>query len=100
MKLLNCPLNGPCNIAEFTYGGELHAMTDPATADARQWAEHLFFPENEAGVVTEWWCHTATAYWFLARRNTLTDEILQTFPASEMFKDRMKFVGKSGGGKS
>ena len=96
MKLLNCPLNGPRNIAEFTYGGELQAMPDPATADARQWAEHIFFPENEAGVVTEWWCHRATAYWFLARRNRLTDEIIQTFPPSEVFKRRMEFAGKDG----
>ncbi len=88
MKLLNCPLNGPRNIAEFTYGGELHAMPDPAACSDRDWAHYLYFPDNAAGVVVEWWCHTATAYWFLAERNTVTDEIVRTFPAAEVFVNR------------
>ena len=100
MKLLNCPLNGPRNIAEFTYGGELRPMPDPAATDAQQWTEHLFFPDNGAGIVTEWWCHTATAYWFLAQRNTLTDEVIRTFTPSEIFKQGRKFAGKDGGEKS
>lgn len=85
MKILNCPLNGPRNISEFTYGGELHEMPDPDNSDARVWAEYVFFDENKAGVVTEWWCHTATSFWFLAERNTVTDEIVRTFSASERF---------------
>ena len=39
MKLLTCPLNGPRNISEFTYGGEFHLMPDQNKTDARQWAE-------------------------------------------------------------
>ena len=85
MKLLHCPLNGPRNISEFTYGGEYHAMPDPDASDPKQWAEYVFFHDNTAGVVTEWWCHTATSYWFLAERNTVTDEVIRTFPPSEIF---------------
>lgn len=85
MKILNCPLNGPRNITEFTYGGEFHHMPDPKAASTKQWAEYVFFHDNSAGVVTEWWCHTATSYWFLAERNTITDEIVRTFPPSEIF---------------
>ena len=31
MKIINCPLNGPRNISEFTYGGEFKPMPDPVT---------------------------------------------------------------------
>ena len=91
MKLLQCPLNGPRNISEFTYGGEYHPLQDPAGSSSREWAEHLFFCDNSAGVVTEWWCHNATSFWFLAERNTLTDEIIKTFEAAELFHTRVEF---------
>ncbi len=83
MKRLRCPLNGLRNLSEFVYGGEYHAMPEPAATDARRWAEYVFFHDNEAGVVLEWWCHAATSYWFLAERDTRTDEILRTFDPLE-----------------
>ena len=84
MKILTCPLNGPRNISEFVYGGEYRKQPDPETSTKREWSEYVFFNENHAGVVTEWWCHAASSYWFLAHRNTMTDEILQTFDVSEI----------------
>ena len=84
MKLLNCPLNGPRNITEFTYGGEYHLQPDDQSSNSRQWAEYVFFHDNEAGNVIEWWCHTTSSYWFLAERNTVTDNIIRTFPASDL----------------
>ena len=95
MKLLTCPLNGPRNISEFTYGGEYHPMPDPVNTDPRQWAEHVFFHDNAAGVVTEWWCHNASSFWFLAERNTISDEVIRTFDASEIFNQRIDFVAAS-----
>ncbi|MFT4520398.1 MAG: sarcosine oxidase subunit delta [Halioglobus sp.] len=95
MKILNCPLNGPRNISEFTYGGEFHAMPDPQNSTSREWAEYVFFHDNDAGVVTEWWCHSATSYWFLAQRNTITDEVVRTFAASEVFTERVVFTDTS-----
>ena len=92
MKILTCPLNGPRNISEFTYGGEYHPMPDHSKSCSRDWAEHVFFHHNEAGVVTEWWCHTPTSYWFLAERNTISDEVVRTFPASEVFSERVNFA--------
>ena len=94
MKLLTCPLNGPRNISEFTYGGEYHPMPDPVNTDSRQWAEHVFFHDNAAGVVTEWWCHNASSFWFLAERNTISDEVIRTFDASEIFNQRIDFVAE------
>lgn len=79
MKIMPCPLNGPRNIQEFTYGGEV--TPQPASeAPAETWAQYAFFPENRAGVVREWWLHVATGYWFIAERDTVRDKILRTYP--------------------
>ena len=79
MKIMTCPLNGARNINEFTYGGEVKSMPDPATCSTAEWADYVFNSENIAGVVTEWWMHNASSYWFIAVRHTVTDHILRTF---------------------
>ena len=90
---MHCPLNGPRNISEFTYGGEVRAMPDPANCSVEQWVDYIFLSDNAAGVVREWWLHNATSYWFIAERNTVTDEILRTYPAKAFFKGRVDFKG-------
>ena len=92
MKILNCPLNGPRNISEFIYGGEVEAMPNHLQCSAEEWAEYLYFQENPVGVVKEWWCHSATSYWFIVERHTVSDEIIRTYPAKELFIDRQDFV--------
>lgn len=92
MKIMNCPLNGPRNISEFTYGGEFKVMPDPATCSDAEWADYVFNSDNEAGVVREWWMHNASSYWFLAERHTVTDQILRTFDAKEVFSARVDFT--------
>lgn len=85
MKIMTCPLNGPRNIAEFVCGREVKEMPDPATCSDETWAAHLFLEDNIAGEVTEWWMHVPTSYWFIVRRNTITEEILQTYTVDEFF---------------
>ncbi|BCH12300.1 sarcosine oxidase subunit delta (plasmid) [Mesorhizobium sp. 131-3-5] len=80
VKLMTCPLNGPRNITEFQCHGEVHRQPEPSGASDHEWAEYVWMSNNTAGVVREWWCHTPTNFWFLAERNTVTDEILATFP--------------------
>jgi len=92
MKIMNCPLNGPRNISEFTYGGEFKAMPDPATCTDAEWADYVFNCENLAGVVREWWMHTPSSYWFLAERHTVTVEIIRTFDPKEVFTTRVEFA--------
>ncbi|PMR73655.1 sarcosine oxidase subunit delta [Billgrantia endophytica] len=92
MKIMHCPLNGPRNISEFIYGGELKAMPDPAACNDREWADYVFYHDNQPGVVTEWWLHAPSSYWFLAERNTLTDEILHTFEPQDIFQQRVEFA--------
>ncbi len=91
MKIMTCPLNGPRNISEFVYGGEVVTMPDPARSTDAEWADYVFLEENPAGVVREWWCHAPTSFWFIAERDTVRDEILRTYPAGEVFKDRIDF---------
>ncbi len=94
MKVMTCPLNGPRNISEFACGGEVILQPDPRDLDDSAWADHVFLANNTLGVVREWWCHTASSYWFIAERSTATDEILKTYPTSELFKDRVDFEAR------
>ena len=90
MKIMNCPLNGPRNISEFVWAGDVKAMPDPAGCSDEAWADFLFLEDNVAGEVVEWWLHAPTNYWFIARRNTITDEILETMPADAWFARRRR----------
>ena len=92
MKIMNCPLNGPRNISEFAWGGEVKTMPDPLACSDDEWAEYVFLENNTAGVVREWWCHLPTSYWFIAERNTVTDEIVRTYPSAELFAERIDFL--------
>ncbi len=83
MKIMNCPLNGPRNITEFICGGEVREMPDPATSSDGAWVDYLFMENNKAGVIYEWWCHVPTTYWFVARRDTRTEEILETMTVAD-----------------
>ena len=91
MKIMPCPLNGPRNIQEFICAGPVEAEPDPTRCTDEEWAAFVWMEENRAGVVREWWCHAATSYWFIAERNTVTDEILATYPADRVFSERVDF---------
>ena len=88
---MNCPLNGPRNISEFICFGEVSEMPNPNDMNDEQWADYIWMSNNTAGVVREWWCHSATSFWFIAERNTITDEILKTYSANEVFSERVDF---------
>ncbi|MGQ0658144.1 MAG: sarcosine oxidase subunit delta [Chromatiales bacterium] len=96
MKIMHCPMNGPRNISEFAWGGEVTAMPDPVTGSDRDWAAYTFIEHNTRGVVREWWMHVPTSFWFIAERDTATDEVLRTYPATELFKERKDFGGGGG----
>ncbi len=83
MKLIPCPLNGLRPADEFTYAGEVRQMPDPAASSDAEWAKHVFHRSGVPGVKHEWWCHTPSGYWFIAERDTTTDEILQSYPAAQ-----------------
>ena len=91
MKIMTCPLNGPRNIQEFICAGPVEAHPDPNRCTDAEWADFVYMEENRAGVVREWWCHAATSYWFIAERDTVSDEILATYPADRVFSERVSF---------
>lgn len=83
MKLLTCPMNGSRNIEEFQSFGPLRADPAPDSLSDVEWSRHLFRAENRRGIVTEWWRHVPSNYFFLAERDIVTDRILRTFDPSE-----------------
>jgi sarcosine oxidase, subunit delta len=99
MKIMNCPLNGPRNISEFVWGGDVKAMPDPASASDREWTEYLFLEDNLAGEVLEWWLHAPSNFWFIARRDTVTDTIIETMTVDD-FMARLAAAGRPGAAQS
>lgn len=79
MKLMTCPINGTRSGSEFVYGGEYREMPDPNSVDDQTWAAYIFYRNNVPGIKREWWCHAPSNTWFIAERNTLTDEVTQTY---------------------
>ena len=84
MKLMHCPINGWRPIQEFSYGGTFRLMPPPPNCTDQQWANYVFNRDGAAGIKKEWWYHLASGVWFIAERNTLTDEILRTYLFQEM----------------
>ena len=73
--------------------GEGHAR-DAASSDD-QWTEYLFLEQNLAGEIYEWWLHAPTNTWFIARRNTVTDAILETMTVDAYFARQGNDAGGS-----
>ncbi len=84
MKLIPCPLNGPRPADEFVYGGEVRPMPDLAASNDAAWARHVFHRSGVPGMKREWWCHAPSGYWFIAERDTSTDEFVASYPAARL----------------
>lgn len=84
MKVLICPMNGLRNIDEFQSFGPLRPNVDPDGMSDADWARHLFHAENRPGVVTEWWRHVPSNYFFLAERDIVTNRVLRTFDPADL----------------
>jgi heterotetrameric sarcosine oxidase delta subunit len=77
--LVPCPCCGPRDVNEFTCAGEVTVRPDGA-ASLRELTWYLYFRKNVAGVQREWWYHRfGCEEWFLAERDTRTNEVLRTF---------------------
>ena len=79
MKLLKCPINGSRPLSEFIFGGEWRDMPNPDTSSDLEWASYVHYRDNAPGIKKEWWYHSPSGTWFIAERNTLTDEVLATY---------------------
>ena len=79
MKLLRCPINGPCPVSEFFYWGEIRVMPDPDVANDDQWADYVFNRNGAAGIKKEWWHHIPSGVWLVVERDTERDEVKRTY---------------------
>jgi heterotetrameric sarcosine oxidase delta subunit len=76
--LLTCPNCGTREVTDFGFGGEVSAR--PASRPTpRELNEYVYFRRNHAGVQREWWTHrSGCRAWFLAERDTRSNEVLWT----------------------
>jgi heterotetrameric sarcosine oxidase delta subunit len=76
--VLTCPNCGPREVTDFACGGE--ATPRPtARPSFRELNAYNYFRRNVAGVQREWWYHrSGCREWFLAARDTRTNEVLWT----------------------
>jgi heterotetrameric sarcosine oxidase delta subunit len=76
--LLPCPNCGPRDVNEFAYAGEV-SRRPTAKPTPRELGSYVHFRANVAGVQREWWYHRfGCELWFLAERDTRTNEVLRT----------------------
>jgi heterotetrameric sarcosine oxidase delta subunit len=74
--LLECPHCGIREVADFAFGGEV--CKRPQDPSFRELCEYNYIRENVAGVQREWWYHrSGCRTWFLAERDTRTNEVLR-----------------------
>jgi heterotetrameric sarcosine oxidase delta subunit len=75
--LIDCPLCGPREVAEYRYGGELLVRPAPGS-DMAEWSAYLYGRRNVAGLEVAWWFHrSGCRRWFQAERDTRTNEIIR-----------------------
>ncbi len=81
MLIIPCPNCGPRNVTEFRFGGETNPRPkDPVATTDKEWSDFLYMRRNVMGVNIEWWYHrNGCGVWFLAERNTATNEVLKTY---------------------
>ncbi len=75
--LLECPCCGPRPVDEFAYFGEV-TKRPAGSPSLRDLTDYVYFRDNVAGPQREWWQHrTGCGEWFLAERDTRTNEVLE-----------------------
>ena len=74
--LMPCPVCGPRDVNEFRFQGEV-TRRPQTRASLRELTDYVYFRDNVAGVQREWWYHRlGCARWFIAERDTTTNEVL------------------------
>ena len=92
--IINHPLLGPRDAAEFVYRGDVALMDRPDGVDADPAAMHdyLYLRDNPAGEHQELWYHEqGDRSWLVITRNTLTHEITKV----ELARDVARARGRS-----
>ena len=86
MFQIKCPHCGNREMTEFSYGGEAHLVrpTNDQAKESEVWAGYLFGRNNKRGIHYERWFHVfGCRKWFNVARNTITNEIVDTYLQGE-----------------
>jgi sarcosine oxidase subunit delta len=84
--LIPCPWCGPRNQIEFTYGGDATVRRPAPDAPEVAWVDYVYFRDNPAGPLDEFWFHGAGCRsWLHVLRDTRTHDILASAPVGEPF---------------
>lgn len=90
--IINHPLLGPRDAAEFVYLGDASLIDrpDPTADDAAEaFYEYGYLRDNPAGEHQELWYHEqGDRSWLVVTRNTMTHEITKVEIAREIAKSR------------
>ena len=93
--IINHPLLGPRDSAEFVYLGDASLINrpDPEAPDAaEQFHDYLYLRDNPAGAHRELWFHEqGDRSWLVVTRDTLTHEITKV----ELARDVAMAAGRS-----
>ena len=93
--IINHPLLGPRDSAEFVYLGDASLINrpDPEAPDAaEQFHDYLYLRDNPAGAHRELWFHEqGDRSWLVVTRDTLTHEITKV----ELARDVALAAGRS-----
>jgi sarcosine oxidase subunit delta len=85
MLLIRCPYcDETLPEVEFAYAGEAHVdrPADPSALSDAEWRDFLFVRSNVRGIHAERWRHVhGCARFFNALRDTVSDVVLETYPA-------------------
>ena len=94
--IINHPLLGPRDAAEFTYLGDANLMNRPAWQDkdaspesiekaVARFHDYLYLRDNPAGVHRELWYHeNGDRSWLVITRDMLSHEILDVTLAKDL----------------
>ncbi len=76
--VLSCPNCGPREVTDFGFGGEFTVRPSHGPS-FRQLNRYVYLRRNVAGPQREWWVHrSGCGEWFLAERDTRSNEVLWT----------------------
>jgi len=92
--IINHPLLGPRDAAEFVYLGDAAMINRPdgMTASDRDMHDYMFLRDNPAGKIRELWYHEqGDRSWLVVTRNTVTHEITNV----ELARDVARATGRS-----
>jgi heterotetrameric sarcosine oxidase delta subunit len=82
--LLTCPNCGVREVTDYGFGGEVSARPK-SRPTFRELNAYNYFRRNVAGVQREWWFHrSGCRAWFIAERDTRTNEVLMTARPDEV----------------